>query len=437
MTSSLLNSANWDNHKILLLALALKARRLKSSGGVLPELQPHQLPPDMTAHDGWLFMAGRGSGKTFSGAHWLLSAPGRRKRIIAPTFAAARDICVEGESGIQSIAPHLVDNWNRSLGELTLKDGTFIKIFSAEKPSRLRGAQSEADWYEEISSWTYPVEAYDMARYGLRLGDSPRFVATTTPLPMKLIRDMLADEKIAVTRSSTKDNKHLSEGFLKSIYRKYGDTLLGRQELEGELIESVTGALWRFEHFERYRADSLQAYQRVVIGVDPKAGNGGTEAETGIVVAGIDAAGHGYVLADYSTNGSPAEWAAAVKAAYDKYHADLVVAEANQGGAMVEAVLRSASSNLPVKMVRASRGKFTRAEPVAALYERGMIHHTEVFRELESQMATWKPGDTSPDRLDALVWAFTELFLQEEQPVNISYKYDYQSTGRGGRRRTR
>jgi predicted phage terminase large subunit-like protein len=401
----------------------------------LPPLQSHQQPPELANQVGWLFMAGRGSGKSWAGAHWLLSAPGKRKRIIAPTFAAARDICIEGESGILSIAPDRIANWNRSLGELTLKDGTFIKIFSAEKPDRLRGSQSEADWYEEISSWSYPAEAFEMARYGLRLGPAPRFVATTTPLPIKLIREMLNDTQIAVTRASTKENQHLSAGFIDTIYKKYGDTLLGRQELEGELIEAVTGALWLFETFEQYRTTDEREYTRIVIGVDPKAGDGGTDAETGIIVTAKDAAGRGYVLADYSTNGSPNEWASAVAAAFEKYSADLIVAERNQGGAMVESVLRGARGNLPIKLVTASRGKFTRAEPVAALYERGQIYHVGVFRDLESQMATWKPGDRSPDRLDALVWAFSELFLQEEEKPNVSYFYDYSQTNRRARKR--
>lgn len=397
----------------------------------LPMLQEHQMPPDLTEKDGWLFMAGRGAGKTFSGAHWLLSQPGKYKRIVAPTFDIARSVCLEGDSGLLNVGSAYVEKYNRATGEVWLKNGGFIKVFSAEKPDRLRGSQSEADWYEEISSWSYGEESYAMARYGLRLGKSPKFIATTTPLPIKLIKDLLNDLAIAVTRAETSANQHLSEAFVKSIYSKYGDSLLGRQELAGELIEAVTGALWRFEMFENTRANSadLDQMQRVIVAVDPKASDANSVSETGIVVAGKGKDGRGYVLADYSSTGSPTEWAAAVNAAYQRFKADAVIAEKNQGGAMVEAVLRGANASLPIKLVTATRGKLTRAEPVAALYERALISHVGIFRDLESQLATWKPGDRSPDRLDALVWGLTELFLTESEP-DTTYVYNYQENNR-------
>jgi phage terminase large subunit-like protein len=416
------------------VAKALQAHTFKKPA--LPALQAHQMPPELDGKDGWLFLAGRGAGKSWAGAHWLLSQPGEYKRIIAPTFDIARSVCLEGDSGLLNVGKDYVKKYNRATGEVWLKDGTYIKIFSAEKPDRLRGSQSYADWMEEISSWSYGEESYAMARYGLRLGTAPKFVATTTPLPIKLIKDLISDEAIAITRAETSSNQHLSDAFVKSIYSKYGDSLLGRQELAGELIEAVTGALWRFEMFETTRLNvaDLDQMQRVVVAVDPKASDAGSASETGIVVVAKGKDGRGYVLADYSSTGGPTEWASAVNAGYQRFKADAVIAEKNQGGAMVEAVLRGANAALPIKLVTATRGKLTRAEPVAALYERALISHVGVFRDLESQLATWKPGDRSPDRLDALVWGFTELFLTEDEP-DTTYIYNYQEKQRATSRR--
>ena len=417
-------------------ALADALAPYKAAYKALPALQQHQTPPDLTDKSGWLFLAGRGAGKTFASAHWLLSQNVQYKRIVAATFSAARDIAVEGESGLLNMARDRVETWNRSIGELKMKDGSVIKLFSAESPERLRGSQSAADWYDELASWEYDQEAYDMARFGLRLGNSPQFVISTTPAPTKLVKSLLNDSTIAVTRASTTANSHLPSAFIKSIYEKYGNSVLGRQELEGELIESVAGALWSYDLLERCRIHEidLDLMERIVVAIDPKAAGAGSASETGIIVAAKGKNGQGYILADYSSNGSATEWATAAVSAYERFKADAIIAESNQGGDMITSVLRSISANVPVKLVRATRGKFTRAEPVAALYDRGLIKHVGRFSDLEGQLASWKPGDASPDRLDALVWALTELFLQEETAPAQSFQYSYTDTSSRRRR---
>ena len=242
-TSSSHSSASSAN-QLLLLALAVKAKRMRARQLGLPDLQPHQVPP---AGDwrGWLFLAGRGAGKTFAGAHWLLSQNVQYRRIIAPTYSAARDTCVEGPAGIKTIAPDLIANWNRSLGEVKLKDGSEIKLFSAQEPDRLRGPQSHADWWDETAAWDYGIETVDQALLGLRLGDNPRYVVTTTPRPTALVRQMLADETIAVTRATTFDNIYLPEVFRETILARYEGTTLGRQEIYAEIIAGNDGVFQR------------------------------------------------------------------------------------------------------------------------------------------------------------------------------------------------
>ncbi len=388
----------------------------------LPEYQPHQVPPDLTGKDGWLFLAGRGAGKSAAAVIWLLSQPVKYKRIIAPTFSVARDVLAEGPSGVKTLAPDRIEIYNRSIGEFKMKDGSEIKLLSAERPDKIRGSQSEADLYDELVAWEYDTEAYEMARFGLRLGSVHKFVAATSPAPTKLIRDLVNDRRIAVTRAATRDNQFLPQSFIESIYEKYGNSALGRQELQGELLEDMKGALWTYNIIENTRA-STDMLTRIVIGVDPKTSAAGSASETGIIVSGSTAAGHYYVLDDVSNNGSPQDWSEAVVKAYYQYNANLIVAEANQGGSLVEAVLRNIAPNLPIKLVHASKGKYTRAEPISLLYERGLVHHTKLLSELETQMISWVPGNSSPDRLDALVWSLTELSAQEEMPVVYNYQY--------------
>jgi len=339
----------------------------------------------------WLLLAGRGFGKTRTGAELvrqrIAAHRARHVALVAPTAADARDVMVEGESGLLAIAPP----WNRpeyepSKRRLTWPNGAIATTYSADEPERLRGPQHDFAWCDELAAWRYP-EAWDMLMFGLRLGDDPRAVVTTTPRPTKLIKALLADPKVIVTRGTTYENKrNLPPAFLEQIVRRYEGTRLGRQELQAEILEDVPGALWGHGMIDAARVASVPELTRIVVAIDPAAGSGEHSDETGIVVAGKDAAGHGYVLADISGRYAPTEWARAAIKAYRAHDADRVVAEVNNGGEMVEATIRVVDPNVAFTAVRAARGKVARAEPVAALYEQGRVHHLGAFAQLEDQM---------------------------------------------------
>jgi phage terminase large subunit-like protein len=374
----------------------------------------------------WLLLAGRGFGKTRTGAEFVraMVAAGQARRIalVAPTALDARAIMVEGESGLLSVGPPSQrPDYEPSLHRLTWKNGAVATLFSADEPNRLRGPQHDLAWCDELAAWRYP-QAWDMLMFGLRLvgpgGDDPRAIVTTTPRPIKLIRELLADPKIVVTRGRTADNAtHLAPAFLDQIVRRYQGTRLGRQELDGELLDDMPGALWSHGLIDAARVATAPDLVRIVVAIDPAATSGEHADETGIIVAGRDTAGHGYVLADVSGHHPPAEWAKAAVIAYRTHHADRIVAEVNNGGDMVEAMLRMTDPAVPFAAVHASRGKVARAEPVAALYEQGRVHHLGAFAPLEDQMCAFSAefdrdiAGYSPDRVDALVWALTELFL--------------------------
>lgn len=388
--------------------------------------RPAQLPPQGNWRV-WLLLAGRGFGKTRTGAELIRARvaawSARRLALVAPTAADARNVMVEGESGILAISPP----WDRpryepSKRRLTWPNGAIATLYSADEPERLRGPQHDATWCDELGSWRYP-EAWDMLMFGLRLGTDPRVVVTTTPRPTKLIRALIADPTAVVTRGSTYENRaNLPPAFLDQIIRKYEGTRLGRQEIEAELLDDVPGALWTRGIIEAVRAHNAPSLIRVVVAIDPAATSTADADETGIIVAGTDERAHAWVLADASGRYPPTEWARTAIAAYRAHHADRVVAEVNHGGEMVEATLRVIDPNVPFAAVRASRGKVTRAEPVAALYEQGRVHHLGTFPQLEDQMCGFVPaghGDVdlrsagySPDRVDALVWALTDLLLE-------------------------
>ena len=383
--------------------------------------RPSQLPPD-GAWRIWLLLAGRGFGKTRSGAEWVRSqiemSSASRVALVAATAADARDVMVEGESGILAISPE----WNRPVYEpskrrLTWPNGAIATCYSADEPDRLRGPQHDAAWCDELAAWRY-AEAWDMLMLGLRIGKNPQCVVTTTPKPTRLVRDLLNRKDVAVTRGRTVDNKdHLAPGFLEQILAQYQDTRLGRQELDAELLEDVPGALWTHEMIERSRISGTPDFSRVVVAIDPAATSNEDSDETGIVVAATDGGGRGYVLADLSGRYPPHEWARRAISAYRSYNADRIIAETNHGGEMVEATLRALDPSIPFKAVHASRGKVARAEPVSALYEQRRVHHIGMFADLEDQMTAFAPdfdrsrAGFSPDRVDALVWALTELVL--------------------------
>lgn len=384
--------------------------------------RPNQTPPPGDWQT-WLVMAGRGFGKTRVGAEWIreevMAGRMRRVALVGPTAADARDVMVEGESGLLAVCDRY--NWRPkyepSKRRITFPNGAIATTYSAEEADRLRGPQHDGAWSDEVAAWSEP-EAWDMLQFGLRLGTNPRQIATTTPKPVKVVKDLLkqeADGVVVVTRGSTYDNRaNLAPSFLAQIIRRYEGTRLGRQELEGELLDDVLGALWTYSMIERDRVQEGPHeldWQRIVVGVDPAATNTEESSETGIIVAGIDIYGAGYVLEDCSLRGTPLEWARAAVDAYDRWGADRVVAEVNNGGLMVEQTLRTVRENLPVTQVRASRGKMTRAEPVAALYEQSRVHHVGGFPQLEDQMTSYDGTGESPDRMDALVWALTDLMI--------------------------
>lgn len=380
--------------------------------------RPNQLPPDGDWMI-WLIMAGRGFGKTRVGAEtlakWAVRNPNTRWAILAPTFADARDTCVEGESGILTVLRRYGmlrerNGWNRSTGEVNLTNGSRIKCFSGDEPDRLRGPQHHGAWVDEVAALKYP-ESLDQLQFGLRLGTDPRIIMTSTPKPKPFMRALLArkDGSVIVTRGSTFDNaENLAPAALAELMARYEGTRLGKQELYGELLEDVEGALWTLNLIEQHRVTDVPQLVRTVVSVDPAVTDTGDE--TGIIVAGRDGNHHGYILADYSMRGTPDAWARRVVEAYDAHQADAVVVEVNQGGQMVAEVLRTVRPTLPIREVRATKGKQLRAEPISALYEQGRIHHVGVYDGLEEQMTTWTPDlPKSPDRLDAMVWAFTEL----------------------------
>lgn len=365
----------------------------------------------------FLILAGRGWGKTRTGAEtvaeWVRSGKCRRIALVAPTAADARDVMIEGESGLLNVGqPQERPTYEPSKRRLTWPNGAIATVFSADKPDRLRGPQHDGAWADEIAAWRYP-EAWDQLMFGLRLGDDPRVVATTTPRPIPLIKELVESDTTYVVRGSTYDNRaNLAPAFFEKIIARYEGTRLGRQELYAEILTDVPGALWNRSMIEASRVSKVPTtLRRIVVSIDPAASANEDSAETGIIVAGIGEDGHGYVLEDVSLTASPDKWARQAVSAFYVHGADRIVAEVNNGGDMVEHTLRTVDRTVPYKAVRASRGKEIRAEPVAALYEQGRIHHVGYFGPLEDQLCTWLPGEKSPDRLDALVWALTELML--------------------------
>ena len=388
--------------------------------------RPAQLPPPGDWRT-WLVCAGRGFGKTRAGAEWVRDIarrhPGARIALVASSLNEARAIMVEGESGLLAVCPpRRRPRYEPSLRRLTWRNGTQAFLYSAAEPETLRGPQHDFAWCDEIAKWNNAAEravnAWNNLAMGLRLGGQPRVVATTTPRVVPLVARLLDDRTVKVSRGSMYDNvHHLPERFVRDMRRDYRGTALGRQELDGEMLAEAEGSLWSRALLERCREDMPEALRvRTVVAVDPPAGEKGDAC--GIIVAALLEDGKAVVLADASVErAGPERWARAVANAARVWGADRVVAEANQGGAMVKAVLMAADEVLPVKLVHASQGKVARAEPVAALYENGKVRHAGMFARLEDElcglMAAGRydgPG-RSPDRADALVWALTELML--------------------------
>jgi phage terminase large subunit-like protein len=344
-----------------------------------------------------------------------------RIALVAETAADGRLVMVEGESGILSVHPKdfrpIYEKTNRTV---TWPNGAQAFLYNATEPDQLRGPQHDAAWIDELAKFKYMQETWDQLQFGLRLGKNPRQIVTTTPRPLPLIKKLMNDPDTYVTRGRTYDNAaNLAAPFLRQIEDRYGGTRLGRQELEGELLEDIPGALWTRTNIDNNRRPQAPAdLQRIVVAVDPAVSSEEGSDETGIVCVGVsrDADGYnrGYVLADRSVRGSPDEWARAAVALFREFEADRIVAEKNQGGEMVESVIRAVDRNVPISLVHASRGKLVRAEPVSALYEQNRVHHIGRFDELEDQMCTFSADydrvHGSPDRMDALVWGLSFLF---------------------------
>lgn len=392
--------------------------------------RPNQITPDGDWL-AWVILAGRGWGKTRTGAEdaaWAgMANPGWRIAVVAPTAADARDTCIEGDSGLLNVLPReAVQTWNRSLGELILINGTRYKAFSADEPERLRGPQHHRAWADELAAWRYP-EAWDQLMFGLRLGDHPQAVVTTTPKPTPLVKALVAAKTSHVTRGSTFDNAaNLAPSALQMLKEKYEGTRLGRQELEAEILGDLPGALWSLSTLDAYRLREAPQMGRIVVAVDPAVTATEASDEHGIIVAGLSDQ-RGIVLEDASLSGSPNEWARRAVSLYRSWSADCIVIEVNQGGDMVAHTIRTIDPNVKIREVRASRGKHVRAEPIAALYEQGRAAHVGAFPELEAQMTQMTTsgfeGEGSPDRVDALVWAMTELFpsMTERAPDPARY----------------
>lgn len=387
----------------------------------------------------WLVCAGRGFGKTRAGAEWVKQIardnPDARIALVGASMAEVRAIMIEGESGLlENCVASERPRFEPSRHQITFTSGAQAAIYSAAEPESLRGPQHSYAWCDEIAKWDNSsdraIRAWDNLQMGMRLGDKPQTLATTTPRNVALMHRLLKGEEsgdVAVTRGTTFDNAgNLPSAYLEAMRQDFGDTRLGRQELHGEMLSDIEGALWTRSMLDAALTQSkTPEWKRIVVAVDPPASAQGDAC--GIIVAALGADNAAYVLADCSVElASPEQWAKAVAQAAEHWNADRVIAEANQGGAMVESVLRAAECSLPIKLAHATRGKSARAEPVAALYEVGRVHHCGLFGQLEDQLCGLMPGGEyqgpgrSPDRADALVWAITELMLGKKRKPRVS-----------------
>lgn len=444
--------------------LAIHADDLRAMGedleAILSQLPPHKAEeliytwpfwarPQQIAPEGnwntWFINAGRGFGKTRAGVEWVrgkVKAGHKRIAAIAATNSDIERVMVNGESGFLARCwkgdktnkgvPLGMPQWSPTKRLLTWENGAYVQFFSAEEPERLRGPQFEAAWCDELAAWNRDRDTWDMLQFCLRLGKHPQTCVTTTPKPTKLVRDILKNPKTTVTYGSTFDNSaNLASTYLEAVKTQYEGTRLGRQELYAEILDEASGALWTRQLLATCElevenpVEFSETLVRVVVSVDPAVSSNAESDMTGIVVAGVDINGVCYVLQDATDRYTPEGWAAKAIELYHLYGADRIVAERNQGGEMVRYTFKTVDETIPIKLVHASRGKFARAEPVSSLYERGRVKHVKGLDALEDQMVQWCPLGSigSPDRLDAMVWAVTELALKgiARPDLNLSY----------------
>jgi phage terminase large subunit-like protein len=407
----------------------------------------NQLEPAGSEWNNWVLSCGRGFGKTRVGAEWVrekVKAGHKRIACVASTNSDIERVMVKGESGFLNVCwegdkTHRgkemgFPEWSPTKRSLTWANGAKVEFYSAEEPERLRGPQFSAAWCDEIAAWKKDADTWNMLQFCLRLGKHPRVCVTTTPKPTRLMRELLKNPKSIVTNGSTFDNAaNLAGTYLTAVKAQYEGTRLGRQELYAEVLEEAEGALWTTAMLDdcAIKHADLPDLARIVVALDPAVTSNAESDMTGIVVAGIDINGIAYVLGDYTDRLSPQGWASKAIQLYNYYQADRIVAEVNQGGDMVKTTIHGEDDSVSYKAVRASRGKFARAEPVSALYERGLVKHVSnppdgaSLNELETQMRTWEPLGRvgSPDRLDAMVWAITDLSLNGYSKPQLTLAY--------------
>lgn len=384
----------------------------------------------------WLILGGRGSGKTRAGAEWVRARalgldagdgdPARRIALVGLTIAQVRSVMIEGVSGLLAVhAPHERPHYDVSRNQIQWPNGAIAQMYAADDPDNLRGPQFDAAWCDELAKWRRAQHAWDMLQFALRLGRHPQSVVTTTPRPIALLKKLMADETTVTSRAKTTDNAaNLAPSFLSSVLKRYGGTALGRQEIDGEIVEDRGGGLWRKSWLDQHRIAAPPELTRIVVAVDPPVTSNTNSDACGIIVAGLGEDGRAYVLADRTIRGrEPTIWARAAIAAYRDFAADRIVAEVNQGGDLVVGVMRQVDASVPIRAVRATRGKWVRAEPVSALYAEGRVIHVGEWPELENQMCAFGADGLaqgkSPDRLDALVWALTDLMLTNPRSPTI------------------
>jgi phage terminase large subunit-like protein len=411
-----------------------------------------QMAPPSDDWNVWFINAGRGFGKTRAGAEWVreqVKQGHKRIAAVASTNSDIERVMVNGESGFLNICSPTdkthkgvemgFPNWSPTKRSLTWANGAKVEFYSAEEPERLRGPQFSSAWCDELAAWKRDQDTWDMLQFCLRLGKHPRICVTTTPKPTKLVRTILKQSKginpkVVITSGSTFDNSaNLAGTYLEAVKAQYEGTRLGKQELYAEVLEEAEGALWNTDILDacQISREDLPHLNRIVVALDPAVTANAESDLTGIIVAGVDVNGKGYILGDYTAKLSPQGWASKAIQLYHKFEADRIVAEVNQGGDMVRTTIHGEDETIPFKAVRASRGKYARAEPISALYERGLVFHVRNpedgsnLEELETQMRTWEPLGSigSPDRLDAMVWALTDLMLNGYAKPELKLAY--------------
>lgn len=393
-----------------------------------------QLPPRSNWKT-WLLLGGRGAGKTRAGAEWIHGlvhgyAPFCNQAVgiialVGETLGDVREVMIDGISGLRNLGRGARPRYETSRKRLLWDNGAVAYAFSSEDPESLRGPQFGGAWCDEAAKWRHADETFDMLQFGMRLGENPRAMVTTTPKPTHFIRRLIASPTVMISHVKTRDNQeNLSPNFIATLEKAYQGTRLGRQELEGELLEDIEGALWQRDQLDGLKANMPEQMRRICVAIDPPASSHAKSDACGIIVAGIDDDGIGWVIADETVQGvKPEQWAATAIAAFHRFKADTIIAEINQGGDMVTSVLRAVDAQIAVQTVRANRGKWVRSEPIAALYAQERVRHCKGLEALEDEMCTMTPngkaGGRSPDRVDALVWALNSLMLDNQAAPKI------------------